>query len=350
MRGVVFLGDRRAEVRDFPTPDPAPDEVRVRMKAASICGSDMHAYRKGREDLIAYRRLSGGSLDRIAGHEASGIADAVGRQVSRVKPGDRVTVFLHWGCGHCGPCRRGDVTFCPERGAYGVIRDGSSADFILAPERDCMPIPDGLDFERASLVACAGGTAYQSIRRLSLSGADTVAVFGLGPVGLCAVIMAAAHGAKVIGVDRVPERVALAREVGASEAIDASRDDPVKTIEDLTGGRGVDAGADYSGNSNAQEAMMAAAAKGARLAIVGIGDAFRVDTMQIISKQLTLLGSWIYNRAQHDEIVDLVLERDLPLASLITHRFSIVQAPEAYACFDAGKTGKVLFTWEEEGR
>ncbi len=350
MRGVVFSGDRRAEVRDFPTPDPGPDEVRVQLKVASICGSDMHTYRKGREDLLAYRKVSGGSPDTISGHEATGIVDAVGSKVSRLKPGDRVTVFLHCGCGHCGACRRGDVTLCPERGAYGVVRDGSSADFILAPERDCMSIPDALDFKRAVIISCAGGTAYQSINRLNVSGADTVAIFGLGPVGLCAVIMAAARGASVIGVDVVPDRVELARKVGAFEGIDASRNDPVKTIQDLTGGRGVDAGADYSGNSNGQEAMMAAAAKGARLAIVGIGDSFSVDTMQIISKQLTLMGSWIFNRGQHDEIVDFVLKKDLPMESLITHRFSIEQAPEAYECFDSGKTGKIIFTWEGAGQ
>lgn len=364
MKGVLFLGDHKAEVREFPTPDPAPGEVLVRMKAASICGTDMHAYRRSWEDLVAFRQslyqksledlatsrgASRDSLEVIPGHEPCGIVEAVGAQVMAVKPGDRVTIYQHVGCGRCGFCRKGNMMFCPERRGFGTVNNGSAADFILAPERNCLQLPDALSFDKAAVLACAGGTGYQSINRLDVSGADTVAIFGLGPVGLSAAMFAAARGARVFGVDLIPERLELARQIGAAQTIDAAQDQPLEVIQDLTRGKGVDAGADYSGNSQAQETMLACAGKGARLAIVGVGESFRVDTLKVmIMKQLTLMGSWIYSMGQHDEIVDFVLEKELPVEKLITHRFRIEQAPEAFALFDSGKTGKVLFTWDDD--
>lgn len=348
MKGIIFKGNRRSEVREFPTPEPGPGEVLVRMKVSSICGTDMHFFRKTWEELVAFRESFQGSPDTITGHEPCGVVEAVGSQVGAVKPGDRVTVYQHIGCGRCGYCLRGDVMFCSERRGYGSAHNGSAADYILAPERNCLPIPDALNFERAAVLACAGGTAYQSIKRIGVSGADTIAVFGLGPVGLCAVMFAAARGARVIGVDLVQERLDLARKVGAVETVHVSEDDPVEKILDLTDGKGVEAGADYSGNPQAQEAMLACAGKAARLAVVGVGDSFRVDTLRLmIMRQLHLQGSWIYNMGLHEEFVDFVLQKDLPLEDLITHRFKIEDGVQAFDVFDTGKTGKVLFTWED---
>ena len=347
MRGVVFLGNRKAEVREFSTPDPGPGQVLVRMKVSSICGTDMHFYRKSWTDLVAFRQSFNGSSDTITGHEPCGIVEAVGSHVMAVKPGDRVTVYQHVGCERCGFCRNGDVMFCPNRTGYGSVHNGSAADFTLVPERNCLGLPAALSFERAAVLSCAGGTAYQSINRLAPSGKDTMAIFGLGPVGLCATMFATARGAQVICIDLIPERLELAKQFGAIETIDATQDDPLKVIQDFTGGKGVNTGADYSGNPQAQETMLACAGKGARLAIVGVGESFQVDTLRMmIMKQLTLMGSWIYNIGLHDEFVDFVLKKDLPLEKLITHRFCIEQGPEAFKLFDSGKTGKVIFTWE----
>ena len=237
--------------------------------------------------------------------------------------------------------------FCPDRTGYGSVHNGSAADYTLAPEFNCLKIPNSLSDDRAVVLSCAGGTAYQSVKRLDPSGADTVAIFGLGPVGLCAVAIAAARGARVIGVDMIEERRDLARSMGARNLIDPTACDPVEAIMDLTGGVGAEAGADYSGNPKAQEAMLASAAKGARVAIVGVGDSFEVDTQFImIMKQLTIFGSWIYNIGLFDEMSDFVLEKDLPLERLITHRYPIDKGVEAFEVFDSGKTGKVAFVWD----
>ena len=135
--------------------------------------------------------------------------------------------------------------------------------------------------------------------------------------------------------------------MGAERVINVADQDVVAELMEMTGGRGLDAAADYSGSPLAQQAMVAAAGKWARLGLVGVGDPFELDAFRgMIMRQLTLMGSWIYNLGQHDEIVDHVLERDIPLEELITHRYSIDQADDAFRVFDSGATGKVLFTWE----
>jgi propanol-preferring alcohol dehydrogenase len=347
MKGVVFTGDRQLEVRELPVPEPGPEQALVRMVASSICGTDMHFYRKTWEELVEFRQSFNGSPDTIPGHEPCGVVEAVGANVTAVAPGDRVTVYQHVGCGSCGYCCRGEVMFCPERTGYGSVHNGSCADYTLAPARNCMRIPDALSFDRAVVLSCAGGTAYQSIQRIDPSGADTVGIFGLGPVGLCATAFAVARGARVVGLDLQPERLRLARAMGAERVIDVADQDAVAELMEMTGGRGLDAAADYSGSPRAQQAMVAAAGKWARLGLVGVGDPFELDAFRgMIMRQLTLMGSWIYNLGQYEEIVDHVLERDIPLEELITHRYSIDQAEEAFRVFDAGATGKVLFTWE----
>ena len=136
-----------------------------------------------------------------------GIVEAVGSLVSSVKPGDRVVVYQHVGCETCGYCRSGDVMFCPERTGYGSVHNGSAADYTLAPAFNCIRINDDLSNDRAVVLSCFGGTAYHSVRRLDPSGADTVAIFGLGPVGLAAVALVVPRRARVIG--RGPGRGAV---------------------------------------------------------------------------------------------------------------------------------------------
>ena len=344
MKGVVFTGNRQLEVRELPDPEPGPEQVLVRMAVSSICGTDMHFYRKSWDELVEFRKSFNGAPDTIPGHEPCGVVEAVGANVTSVAAGERVTVYPHVGCGICGYCCRGEVMFCPARTGYGSVHDGSCAEYLLAPARNCMRIPDELGFDRAVVISCAGGTAYQSLQRIDPSGADTVGIFGLGPVGLCATAFAVARGARVVGLDLQPERLRLARAMGAERVINVADQDAVAEIMDLTGGRGLDAAADYSGSPRAQQAMVAAAGKWARLGLVGVGEPFALDAFRgMIMRQLTLVGSWIYNLGQHEEIVAHVLDRDIPLDELITHRYPIDQAAEAFRVFDSGATGKVLF-------
>lgn len=183
MRGVLLPGERRVEQRAFGVPEPGQGQVLVKMKASSICGSDIRAiYREhlghGPE---AYQNV-------IAGHEPCGQIVQAGPGCKRLGAGDRVLLYHISGCGVCPDCRAGYMISCtsPARAAYGWQRDGGHADYLLAEETTCIGLPEDLSYVDGALVACGFGTAYEPLQRVGLSGRDRVLITGMGPVGLAA--------------------------------------------------------------------------------------------------------------------------------------------------------------------
>ncbi len=338
MRGVVFPGDRRAEVRDFADPEPGPGEVVVRMVAAGLCGSDLHLYRQ-----TAAQRAGN---DTIPGHEPSGIVETLGPGVDTVQVGDRVSVYHYRGCGHCKHCRAGNLMWCAERRGYGGPIHGADADLLLTDARNCMPLPDGLSFACGALMACAAGTAFSSMRKLAVSGEDTLAIFGQGPVGLCGLLVAKALGGRVIGVDPIPERRALALQLGADEALDPASSDVREAIRDLTHGEGADLAFETSGSAAGQNGAVDCLRLGGKAVFVGFGARDKtLNPSQFIGRQLTLMGSFVIPIYMYDDLAQFILDHDLPLEEMVTHRFPLEQAPEAFALFDQGATGKVVLEW-----
>jgi threonine dehydrogenase-like Zn-dependent dehydrogenase len=192
MRGAVLPGNSTVELREYPVPQPGHGQVLLKMKASTICGSDIRAiYRehlgKGPE---GYRGV-------ICGHEPSGQIVATGPDMRRFKEGDRVFLYHISGCGRCHECRTGYQISCtsPLRAAYGWQRDGGNADYCLADEADCILIPDSMSYIDGACVACGFGTCYEAIRRIGVSGDDTALVVGLGPMGLASLMLARARGA-----------------------------------------------------------------------------------------------------------------------------------------------------------
>lgn len=344
MKGLVFLGDRKAEVRDFPEPEAGPGEVVVRMKASGLCGTDLHLYRQ-----TAAERPD---VDRIVGHEPSGIVESVGHGVSTVRVGERVSVYHYRGCGHCTQCLGGNIMWCPDRRGYGGPIGGSHADFILTDARNCLPLSDELSFADGAIMACGAGTAFSAMRKLQVSGEDTVVVFGQGPVGLCGLLIAWAMGARVIAVEPVSERRALSRELGAEEAINPDEADVAAAVRDLTGGEGAALAFETSGNPAARRGAAECLRLGGKAAFVGLGsvgrgqDSLQIPAGQLISRQLTLMGSFVMPIHIYRSLTDLIIRRQVPLTKMITHRFPIEDAPEALELFDTGRTGKVIFEWE----
>jgi propanol-preferring alcohol dehydrogenase len=339
MRGVLLPGDRQVVVADFPDPSPAAGKVVVRMKAAAICGTDLHLYRARPEDRLP-------SPDIIPGHEPSGLVEAVGHGVSDIRPGDRVTVYHYLGCGRCVHCRAGDLMWCSERRGYGGPVHGSDADLLLTDERNCLPLPPDLSFVDGAFIACPAATAFSALRKLAVTGEDTLAVFGLGPVGLCGALVGQAMGASVIGVEPVAERRSLAAEVGVEVTLDPESDDIVAEIRSLTHGLGASAAFETSGQAAAHAAALGAAALGGRVAFVGFGAKGKtMAPADFIGKQLTLMGSFVSNISMYHHLARFLMDHDLRLERLVTHRFSIEEAPEAFRLFDTGQTGKVVFEW-----
>jgi threonine dehydrogenase-like Zn-dependent dehydrogenase len=342
MQGLLFPGDRQVVVASFPDPVPGPGEVVVAMRAAAICGSDLHGYRAPRE-----KRPSDGQGGIIPGHEPSGVVHALGDGVSGLSVGDRVAVYHYRGCGACQQCRAGRLMWCAQRRGYGGAIHGSDADLLVTDARNCLPLPDDMSFAVGALLMCVAGTAYEAMRKLDASGRGTVAIFGLGPVGLMGLLMARAMGADVIGVDTSGERLALATRLGASAVVDAGSEDVVASVVRWSCQDGVSASFETSGSASAQTAAVEATGRGGRVAFVGFGSNGPVlSPAQFIQKQLALFGSFVFPINAYEDVVGFVRRHAIPLESVITHRVPLAAAGEVLPACDRGATGKVVFTWD----
>jgi threonine dehydrogenase-like Zn-dependent dehydrogenase len=344
MRGAVFLGNRKIEIRNFPDPTPGPGEVVIRMKASGMCGSDLKFYRSPPGEAQKSLGLGGDAEPFIAGHEPCGVVAARGAGVSeREAPiGQRVMDHHYSGCGVCGHCRVGWSQLC--RGGitvYGVTANGGHAEYLKVPARTLVPLPDELTFAEGAAVACGTGTAFGALRRMKLAGGQTLAVFGQGPVGLSATLLGAKMGARVIAVDTNPDRVALGRKFGAEVALDGSKTDIEKELKELTHGEGVDLALDCTGAAAARLAAVRAVKTWGTACFVGEGGEVTLDVSRdLLRRQVTLIGSWTFSAMGMAECARFVVDSGIKLERIFTHRWKLDQAAEAYKVFDAQSSGK----------
>lgn len=344
MAGVRLPGDSTVEPVTRPVPVPGPGQVLLAMKASSICGSDIRAiYREhlghGPE---AYQGV-------VAGHEPCGQVVAVGPDCRRLTEGDRVVVYHISGCGVCEECRSGYLIGCtdPSRAAYGWQRDGGHAEYLLAEETTCLPLPDSLSYVDGALVSCGFGTAYEALLRLDVSGRDSLLVTGLGPVGLAAAMLARAMGAgPVVGTDVSPERRRLALDLGlVDEALAADGYAPARVAE-LTGGRGFSTTVDCSGHPAARHLALESTATWGRCAFVGEGGSVGFDVSPLmIHKQVALHGSWVTSIGHMEDLIRHLDRWRLRPSVIVTDTFALDDAAAAYRLADQGTAGKVVITF-----
>jgi threonine dehydrogenase-like Zn-dependent dehydrogenase len=344
MRGAVFLGNRRIEIRNFPDPTPGPGEVVIQMKASGMCGSDLKFYRPPPGEAQKALGLGGNAEPFIAGHEPCGVIAARGPGVAeREAPiGQRVMDHHYAGCGVCGHCRVGWSQLCRAGiTVYGVTAHGGHAEYLKVPARTVVPLPDELSFAEGAAVACGTGTAFGALRRMQLAGGQTLAVFGQGPVGLSATLLGAKMGARVIAVDINADRLALAKKFGADVALDASRTDVEKDIKDLTRGEGVDLALECSSAPAARQAAVRVTRTWGTACYVGEGGQVTLDVSpDLLRRQITLIGSWTFSAMGMAECARFVADSGLKLERIFTHRWKLEQAGEAYQVFDAQSSGK----------
>lgn len=232
MRAVVFERyEEPAEVREVADPVPAEHGVVVRVEATGLCRSDWHGWMGHDPDI---------TLPHVPGHELAGIVEAVGARVTGWRPGDRVTVPFVCACGTCPSCAAGDQQVCERQTQPGFTHWGSFAQYVALDhaEVNLVAVPDGLSFATAASLGCRFATAFRAVvAQGRVAAGEWVAVHGCGGVGLSAVMIAAAAGARVVAVDLSPRALDLARKFGAAEVVDASRvGDTAAAIRELTGG------------------------------------------------------------------------------------------------------------------
>lgn len=345
MRAVLLPGDRKVEVVERPTPEPGPGQVLVKTRASAICRSDMGLY-VGNSAIVGGASAGSGLI--VPGHEPAGEIVELGVGVTGLSVGDRVAGYLPFGCGRCEYCTAGYLMLCPQWRCLGFDVDGGDADYHVLPAVNALPLPDEVSFAAGALMTDMVGSQVHTQRVLGVRGGKTVAVFGLGPMGAAAVLVAKAFGARVVAVDLLRERLELASRLGADVLINSSSDDPVESIREVTGGRGVDVAVDCSGAPAAQNAALDAAAKLGAVAFVGESRSTEINPSdQIIRKLLTVTGGWYFPLHEWAEIARLVVELDLPVEEIVTHRFSIEDAEKAFGMFDRRETEKAIFTWED---
>jgi threonine dehydrogenase-like Zn-dependent dehydrogenase len=340
MQGLVFEGERRVQLKDFPDPKPGPAEIVLRVTASGMCGSDLHYYRA---DADAANPAC------IGGHEPAGIVEELGAGVesTHIAVGDRVMVHHYAGCGRCASCRSGWTQMCTTGPAvvYGKNAHGAHAPYMAVAAQSVLPLAESLSDVAGAAIGCGTGTAWGALERIGDVGGVDLVVFGQGPVGLSVTMLAAARGARVIAVDISDGRLDQARAFGAAETINSRVADPVQAIADLTGGAGAQAAIDSSGATAAAAAALESLAPWGRMCVIGLGGRIEIDVRRYLARQVTVSTSWSMSSVQQIRCADFIARQGIPVDELFSHRWTLAQAVEAYTEFDRQDAGKGVFTF-----
>ena len=344
MKGVVFLGDKKLEIQNFEDPSPGPNDVIIEIKASGMCGSDLKFYRanSGPSSL----GLGGDDKPVIAGHEPCGTIVEVGSNVSKENflIDTRVMQHHYEGCGTCSHCSTGWQQLCNEgvKAVFGVTGNGAHAKYMRCPASTLVPLRDDISFIAGAAISCGTGTAWGALERLDLKASQTIAIFGMGPVGLSAVMLANKMGSKVIAIDINKKRLERSVEFGADVILNPEEsEDLLIKIKDLTKGLGVDASLDASSSPAARSIAVKCIKTWGKACFVGEGGDVTLDVSNdLLRRQVTLIGSWTFSKNGQAECADFVADKKLEVDKLFTHKWSLDQADEAYKLFDKQSDGK----------
>ncbi len=331
MKAMLLPGiGQPLKLADVPVPKAGPNDVLIRLRA---CGVGLTVV-----NLIATPgRVT--SYPRIPGHEIAGEVVEIGAEVKNIKTGQRVTSHFYLTCGQCRNCRSGRETLCVNpRGNVGAACDGGYAEYIALPERNAIPIPDGVSDVDAAVASDAIATPFHACHNEACVGpGDNVLVIGAGGgVGIHMVQMARLCGGRVIAVDIGDEKLALAKTWGADAVIDARHGEIAPQVKAATGGRGADSAIDIVGSRQTLEAALKSLAVGGKLVIIGAqpkpvygeDPSFRVDPVEFLHRGLELHSSRYVNAAVIARTLELV--RDKRITPVVTHTFALEEAEKAH--------------------
>jgi L-iditol 2-dehydrogenase len=314
MKVAQLVAPERLILTDRLLPEPGRGEVRIAVYVVGICGTDMEFYSGRRNNGYPF----------VLGHECAGMIDAIGADVADWSIGDRVTVRPNFGCGVCARCNEGRDNICPNSSGLGVTIDGCLAEYIIAPSRYLLSLPDGMDFETGALIEPLA-VAGRAVRRADVANHHRILVLGAGTIGLFTVRCAVLEGAEVTVFDPIAERLDWALQFGAAHAV--SQEEQLNEHV----GSGFDAVIETAGVCAAVPAAVQRTRPGGRIVLTGIPmDVAQVETRWIVWRELEVHGSFIYDATDFARAATRIQEQDVEALNLATHRFPFERVANAF--------------------
>jgi (R,R)-butanediol dehydrogenase/meso-butanediol dehydrogenase/diacetyl reductase len=326
MRAAVFHGEHDIRVEEVEAPtSPGRGEVLLRPYWCGICGTDLHEYAMGPIVIpAAPHRLNGSQLPQILGHEFSAEVVEVGEGVTDVAAGQRVSIMPLLFCGTCYYCRRGLNHLCVSMACVGLSFGwGGIAELAVVPASHVSVLPDEVSDLQGALVEPAAVAAY-GVDTAGVRPGDTVLVTGAGPIGALAALYASALGAHVVVSEVNPTRAAMATSLDVGEVVDPSKVDVTAWIKDQTGGIGVDAVIECSGNERALQTAISAVRSAGRISQTGLHTKpASIDPMVLAEHDVTLAGTWCYPVTDWPRIIGLVASGRYPVEKVVTSQIAM---------------------------
>ena len=324
------------DLQDIAKPAPGPNDVLIRVKRTAICGTDMHIYNW---DAWAQKTIP---VPMAVGHEYCGEVVEIGSEVSGFKPGDRVSGEGHITCGHCRNCRAGRRHLCRNTVGVGVNRPGAFAEYVVIPAFNAFKLPAAIDDEIAAILDPLGNAVHTALA-FDVVGED-VLITGAGPIGIMAAAIVRFIGARNVVITDVNDyRLELARKMGATLALNVTRDKLEDAMKQLGMQEGFDVGLEMSGNAAALRDMLRTMHHGGSIAMLGIPpNEVAIDWNEVILKGLTIKG--IYGRQMFETWYKMaaLLQSGLNIRPVITHRLPYTQYQHAFDIMGSGQSGKVV--------
>lgn len=312
MKAVRMVAvNRPLEMQDIPVPAIGEGDVLVKIKAAGICHSDAH-YRAGKSPVRP--------LPMTLGHEIAGVVERVGARADKIKVGERVCLHYLLSCGNCYYCSSGNEQFCAQGSMLGHYSDGGYAEYIAVPERNAVHLPEEIPFEHGAVMMCASATCLHALRKARLKPGETVAIYGVGGLGLSAVQLANAFGAlQVFAVDINASKLGLAEKIGAIP-VNARLNDAAAEIRRFTQGKGVDVALEVVGLQQTMKQALQSLAYLGRAVIAGISDQpLEIDTYQeLLGKEAEVIGTNDHLLQELPLLIEWVRQGKLDLSLAVT--------------------------------
>jgi len=341
MRALVKHDEPGLRLEDLPTPEPRPDEVLIEVHTAGICGTDLHIYEW---DEWAQSTIP---VPMTVGHEFAGHIAGLGSNVSGFLEGELVSAEGHVVCGKCRNCLAGKRHLCQEPRGIGVDLPGAFADFVVVPKSNVWRHVEGIDPEIAALFDPFGNAVHTALKFPVLG--EDVLITGAGPIGLMATAVVAHAGARNIVVTDINQfRLQLARQMGATRAVDARNDDLGMVQKELGMMEGFDVALEMSGSPDAMEDILANTVHGASIALLGLpAEPYPIDMSVVILNMLNIKG--IYGREMFDTWykMNVLIESGVDISPVITHRFAAEDFERAFEALQGEESAKVMLRWAD---